>query len=154
MNKDFLKEVFAEDKELLELKEVRWINVPLFDELSVIKIWPMTKEDTQFMKYFPQKLPKGRVPDREYFFNILNTLYPLYVQEIIRHANDQRNSVANDAQARETIEVSDKWWDALNAVPFISCKHLCVSLIISLFIKSAIFIFPCVQNKREGRSPC
>ena len=45
MNKDFLKEGFAEDKELLELKEVRLINVPLFDELSVIKIWPMTKED-------------------------------------------------------------------------------------------------------------
>ena len=125
MNKDFLKEVFAEDKELLELKEVSFINVPLFDELSVIKIWPMTKEDKQFMKYFPHKLPKGRVPDREYFFNILNTLYPLYVQEIIRHANAQRNSVANDAQARETIEVTDKWWDALNAVPFISCKCFC-----------------------------
>ena len=147
MNKDFLKEVFAEDKELLELKEVRWINVPLFDELSVIKIWPMTKEDTQFMKYFPQKLPKGRVPDREYFFNILNTLYPLYVQEIIRHANDQRNSVANDAQARETIEVSDKWWEALNDVPFISCKCFC-------FCLQTTFIFVCVQNKREEPSTC
>ena len=147
MNKDFLKEVFAEDKELLELKEVRWINVPLFDELSVIKIWPMTKEDIQFMKYFPQKLPKGRVPDREYFFNILNTLYPLYVQEIIRHANDQRNSVANDAQARETIEVSDKWWEALNAVPFISCKCFC-------FCLQTTFIFVCVQNKREEPSTC
>jgi len=97
MNKDFLKEVFAEEKELFELKEVSFINVPLFDELSVIKLWPMTKEDKLFMKYFPQKLPKGRVPDREYFFNILNTLYPLYVQEIIRHANEQRNSVSCDA---------------------------------------------------------
>ena len=125
MNKDFLKEVFAEDKELLELKAVSFINVPLFDELSVIKIWPMMKEDQPFMKYFPNKLPKGRVPDREYFFNVLNTLYPAYVQEIIRHANAQRNSVANDARARETIEVSDKWWDALNAVPFISCKRFC-----------------------------
>ena len=45
INKDFLKEVFAEEKDLLELKEVSWINVPLFDELSVINIWPMTKED-------------------------------------------------------------------------------------------------------------
>ena len=45
INKDFLKEVFAEEKGLLELKEVKWINVPLFDELSVINIWPMTKED-------------------------------------------------------------------------------------------------------------
>ena len=64
INKDFLKEVFAEDKDLLELKEVRWINVPLFDELSVIKIWPMTKENKQLMKYFPTKMAKNRVPDR------------------------------------------------------------------------------------------
>ena len=76
INKDFLKEVFAEEKALLELKEVKWINVPLFDELSVINIWPMTKEDKKMMKYFPNKLPKGRVPDREYFFNILNTFQP------------------------------------------------------------------------------
>ena len=45
INKDFLKEVFTEEKKLLPLKEVKWINVPLFDELSVINIWPMTKED-------------------------------------------------------------------------------------------------------------
>ena len=76
INKDFLKEVLTEDKDLLELKEVRWINVPLFDELSVIKIWPMTKENKQIMKYFPTKMPKNRVPDREYYFNILNTFQP------------------------------------------------------------------------------
>ena len=122
INKDFLKEVLTEDKDLLELKEVRWINVPLFDELSVIKSWPMTKENKQIMKYFPTKLPKGRVPDREYYFNILNTFQPQYVDQIIRHANDQRNSVSNEAQAREFIEVSDNWWNARNAVPFISCK--------------------------------
>ena len=45
INKDFLKEVLTENKELLALKEVTWINVPLFDELSVVNIWPMTKED-------------------------------------------------------------------------------------------------------------
>ena len=47
INKDFLKEVLAEEKDLLELKDVKWINVPLFDELSVVNIWPMTKEDEQ-----------------------------------------------------------------------------------------------------------
>ena len=135
INKDFLKEVFAEDKDLLELKEVRWINVPLFDELSVIKIWPMTKENKQIMKYFPTKLPKNRVPDREYFFNIMNTFQPYYVDQIIRHANEQRNSVSNEAQAREAIEVSDKWWSALNAVPFISCECFCLSLITIISIQ-------------------
>lgn len=28
------------------------------------------------MLYFPDKFPKGRTPDREYMFNILNTLRP------------------------------------------------------------------------------
>ena len=45
INKDFLREVLADEKDLLPLKEVSWINVPLFDELSVVNIWPMTKED-------------------------------------------------------------------------------------------------------------
>jgi len=122
MNKDFLKEVFAEDKALLRLDQVKRINVPLFDELSVVNIWPMMKKDEQFMLYFPTKMAKGRVPDREYFFNILNTFQPNYLQALINHANEQRNSVSNDAIAREAIEVSDDWWNALNSVPFISRK--------------------------------
>ena len=49
MNKDFLKEVLTEDKFLLKLDEVSRINVPLYDELSVINIWPMMKEDEKIM---------------------------------------------------------------------------------------------------------
>ena len=74
------------------------------------------------MMYFPTKMAINRLPDREYMFNILNTFQPNYLQCLIKHANEQRNSVSNDAIAREAIEVSDDWWDALNSVPFISCK--------------------------------
>jgi len=74
------------------------------------------------MLYFPSKMAKGRVPDREYFFNILNTFQPTYLQSLIKHANEQRNSVANNAIAKEAIQISDDWWNALNMVPFISCK--------------------------------
>ena len=74
------------------------------------------------MLYFPSKMAKGRVPDREYFFNILNTFQPTYLQSLIKHANEQRNSVANNAIAKEAIQISDDWWSALNMVPFISCK--------------------------------
>ena len=122
VNKDFLKEVLTEDKSLLRLDEVSRINVPLYDELSVINIWPMMKQDKKFMLYFPSKMAKGRVPDREYFFNILNTIQPAYLQNLIKHANEQRNSVMNNAIAKEAIEVLDDWWNALNMVPFISCK--------------------------------
>ena len=48
--------------------------MPLYDELSVVNLWPLMKQDAQFMQYFPDKMPKGRVPSREYFFNVLNTV--------------------------------------------------------------------------------
>ena len=41
VNKDFLKEVFTEEKALLKLNEVKRVNVPLYDELSVVQFWPM-----------------------------------------------------------------------------------------------------------------
>ena len=45
LNKDFLKGVLTEKKSLLRLDQVKRINVPLYDELSVVKIWPMMQSD-------------------------------------------------------------------------------------------------------------
>ena len=95
MNKDFLKGVLIEEKQLLKLNEVNRVNVPHYDELAVATFWPMMHDDERFMRFFPSKLPKGRVPDREYFWNIMHTLHPDYVQNLIRHAQEQRNSAAN-----------------------------------------------------------
>ncbi len=77
----------------MELKNVRFINVPLYDELSVKNLWPQIRTSGNFIKYFPDTLPKGRLPDRDYFFNVMNTVSPDYVSGLIKHANEQRNSV-------------------------------------------------------------
>ena len=124
LNKDFLKEIFVEEKFLLELNDVKRINVPLYDELSVVTLWPMMKEDKEFMQFFPTKMAKGRVPDREYFMNILNTVNGDYLQQVMKHAHEERASGNGMAKAKETIEISDKWWDSLNALPFVSRKYL------------------------------
>ena len=34
-NKDFLKQVLAEEKMLMPIREVRFVNVPHYDEVSV-----------------------------------------------------------------------------------------------------------------------
>ena len=122
LNKDFLKAVLMDKKSLLRLDQVKYVNVPFYDELSVVKIWPMVQKDPEIMKYFPAKLPKGRVPDRSYFFNIMNTFQPGYLEHVIRNANNQRNSVANEEKAMEAIEVTEDWWNALTAMPFSSRK--------------------------------
>ena len=78
VNKDFLRKVFTEEKKLLSLAQVKWIEVPKLAELSVTNLLPTFKDDKDMMAYFPDKLPKGRLPDRKYFFNIMNTLYGEY----------------------------------------------------------------------------
>ena len=97
VNKDFLKAVFKEEKGLLKLSEVKFKNVPFYDELAVKKIWPEVQKDPEVMYYMPSKLPKGRVPDREYMFNVLNTVKEKYLNTIVNHANSERT----DARAEK-----------------------------------------------------
>ena len=79
INKDFLKQVMAETKDLLPMARVRTVNVPLYDELSVRKFFPMFQGDEEVMRYLPDPTPDRRLPDRTYFFNVMNTLKPEYM---------------------------------------------------------------------------
>ena len=91
LNKDFLRQILVEEKKLLELSEVHWIEVPKYEELSVKSLYPKFLGDDKMMTYFPDRLPKGRLPDRAYFFNLMNTVYPEYTQELIRVAQSNRH---------------------------------------------------------------
>ena len=97
INKDFMKAVLAGQKDLLKKDQVKEITVPKYDELSVKSIYPMFKKDAQMMKYFPDIYPKGKGPPRDYFFNILNTIHPDYLQQIMGHAAKQRMTAEGEA---------------------------------------------------------
>ena len=90
VNKDFLKDVLAGKKALMKKSEVANIEVPHYDELSVKRLWPEFKKDAEFMRFFPSTYPKGKGPPRDYFFNVLNTMYPEYLAQIMSHANQER----------------------------------------------------------------
>ena len=112
--------MFAGKKKFLKKGDIRGVTAPLYDELSVSNLWPMMQQNERFMLYFPDKYAKGRFPTREYFFNVLNTLETEYCQQIIKHANEMRTSVKNEARAQEQVEITDEWWETLQANPFIS----------------------------------
>ena len=63
--------------------EVRFIEVPHYDELSVKNLWPDFKKDAEFCSFFPATFPKGKGPPRDYFFNILNTIHPEYLHQVM-----------------------------------------------------------------------
>ena len=93
VNKDFLKLIFAEKKQLMPLSELRTVSVPKYDELSIKEVYPHIEKDLILKQYFPDAYPKGREPDRSYMFNILNSVKPDLVQQMIMHALKQRNSM-------------------------------------------------------------
>ena len=99
------------------------MTVPHYDELSVKALWPHVKKDADFTKYFPDTYPAGKGPPRQYFFDVLNTLQPEYLQQVMKHANEQRMSANTADQKEESIAISKFWEEELKAMPYLSRKY-------------------------------
>lgn len=84
--KDYAKDIFSEKKQLVKKKHIHFIEVPKYDELSVKNLYDKFMSLGNVPVYFPDKYPKGRQCDRDYMFNIVNTLKPDMVEELIKHA--------------------------------------------------------------------
>jgi hypothetical protein len=118
VNKDFLKQIIEGEKELLDIEVVRFVNMPEYDELSVKNLWPHMQANPKFMRFFPDRLPKGRNPDRAYFFNVLNTIEEKYCQQLIVHANKQRHSGDGQGKEEQTIIISTQMEQKLKEFPY------------------------------------
>ena len=122
MNKDFLKDVLSGKKQLLKKSEVDTITVPHYDELSVRRLYPQLMKDANFMQYFPDTYPKDKGPPRLYFFDVLNTVYPDYLRQIMAHASKERMAADTDQKKSQSIAISQFWEEELKAMPYLSCK--------------------------------
>ena len=120
VTKDFLKLVLRGHKKLLKMNEVRFINVPMYDEIGLVHIYEDVRTLPLMVDYFPDKVPKNCQMDRDYFWNVYNTKYPDEVAEIIKFANAQRYTVSNEEARQNAITISDEWLKELGSMPFVS----------------------------------
>jgi len=86
VNKDHLKDLFAGKKKAYYITDISHIIVPMLDELSVKNMLRMIEPEDPARYYFPETYWKKAKPDRAYVFNIINTVHPGYVSELIGHA--------------------------------------------------------------------
>ena len=122
VSKDFLKAVLAGRKQLFKKSEIKEIAVPNYEELSVKNLFPMFAKDANFMSFFPDKFSKGKGPPRKYFFDVLNTLQPEYLAQVMNHAVKQRMTAEGDKMKTQSIEISKYWEEQLAAMPYLSRK--------------------------------
>ena len=122
INKDFLRDVFADKKVLFKREEIVTVHVPHYPELKIDTLFSRYANDPEMSKHVPTTFPKGRQIDRTYFFNVLNTVHPDQVKEILNHAYTQRNAGIAEEEKMEKIAITEDWLEQLKAVPFKSSK--------------------------------
>ena len=115
--KDFAKHVFGGDKSMMKNRDVLMVCVTKFDELSVKNLYNGFMQLEGVNQYFPDSYPRGRVCDREFMFNIVNTLHEDVVTDIIQHALRQRHILNEDFQKKESILISDHWKKEFESLP-------------------------------------
>ena len=105
------------------MSECKFVNVPKFDELGVNQIYPKFTLDQKVMQYMQDSYPKNRFPDRNYFYTVLNTLYPEYVAELIAHSQMQRYSSTGQDNDKKRVSVTEEWLKHLKSMPYLSRKY-------------------------------
>ena len=80
------------------------------------------KSEAAFNIYFQDEYPDVKGPCREYFFNILNTIHPEYLKEVLTHASRQRMTTDGETMKKESIKISEFWAEQLHKMPYLSCK--------------------------------
>ena len=76
------------------MKTKKWLNrdnvpqhfIPGWPELAITKLWPSVSSDPVLKDYFPDKMPKGKVPEKKFFWGILFAVKPGYAKTLVKDA--------------------------------------------------------------------
>lgn len=118
--RDYAKAMLRGDKGLLKLSEVKFIQVVRYDELAVKHLYKDFLAMPNMSYYFPDRYPKGRCCDRDYMFNVANTLHEEVVKEVVQHALKQRYAVDSMTVRDESVLINDHWAQEIKSLPIIS----------------------------------
>ena len=113
----FLKQVLKGEKRLMKAASVTICNPPKYDEISVSSLYDDCLQMPGMTMYFPDRYPKGRQCAREYFFTILNTMYPDYTNELILNSKKLRFDGQEEQDLQERIDIDEGWEEELKQFP-------------------------------------
>ena len=98
VTKDFLRDVFAGKKRFIRLENVKFVQVPKYDEISVKALYDKLLALPDMASFFPNKYAKGRQCDRAYLFNVANTFHPSVMKDLIDYAHKHRHDISSEKQ--------------------------------------------------------
>jgi hypothetical protein len=73
----------AGEKEFFKMTEIKQLVIPLWPELAVKRIFSHAIRITRFANYIPSDWSAERKTERGFFWSILITIAPNYVEQIV-----------------------------------------------------------------------
>ena len=113
--KDMIRDILLGKKGVLKLFQVNFVSVPKYDELSVKSLYNNLIKLPGMAQFFPDSYPKGRVCDRNYLFNVANTVHPDVMKELIDYAHKHRYAIEGKSTSR-------RWSSPLSTGPTSSSR--------------------------------
>ena len=97
------------------------LHIPLWPELAVARQWPQAIQLEHFQAHMPDEWRGDNKTERPFFYAVLASLAPDYVQELIKDCRLQRmEAAANRATLPRQINIAPEWAQALMEQPFVS----------------------------------
>ncbi len=115
----FLQSITYRQKLFLYQKNVNTMRVPCWEEMSMLKMWPQACNHPQFRQYMPEDYfhkPGNR--DRTYFWGVIATLLPDWVDQLIRECRQKRDDNRRPAVVHDFSNLDDEWREFLLDEPF------------------------------------
>ena len=107
----FLQAILSNQKRHLRKSQVRHLRIPLWPELGIVKVFEEAAKLPGFLDHIPEEWrADAKKVERSFFWAVLTTLAPEYVEELVLDVRKQRLGAAQDKllQPRQ-INISPDW---------------------------------------------
>jgi len=88
----FIQQVSRKEKKIMKQTQVVQAYIPNWPELGVRKMWPQAMQIPEFGLYMPDDWTSTEKTERRYFYGILCTLAPDFVEDSISGARLDREN--------------------------------------------------------------
>ena len=107
------------------------------------------KTDEVVLKYLPEFPPNSnKLPERKFFYGIIATLLPEYLQQAIQQARHSRFDANEAGKEEESIVVANKWLSELMQYPVNKSKLTITASFIYFLAKRGTAVFLLKKNSK------
>ena len=118
VNWTFVKKLFDGSKSSYKLTQIRRVELPRWDELSMKVLLPMALSDPELMRYLRDDVAESGCISRTFLVNIINTHYPSYLPFVIKEQTKARHGSEAAAAKGEDVKMTTEWVQALSGAVF------------------------------------